>query len=413
MLDQQLDAGSSDPIAMRLKSEMPLWTDRLYLNMGTLAPTPRSTLAAMERATRDWMGQGPGGPLDPALPAAAGGDAYLRMLGRLDDTRAALAGFLGTDPSSVALLGNATDALHAALLSIPFRPGDRVITTDEEHDALAVPLRLLARRLGFEVVTIPFPLTSRTGDGPDRGREGPAPANPEIILGTPAAGKGPVRLLTLSHVSHRTGEVADLGPWIRGARERGIWTLVDGAHAVGTLENPLGLPETPDFYAFPCHKWLLGPVGTGALIAGKRALAETTPLVGGSPARRPDGSLHPDPGGAWRYEFGTRDWTRQIGLTASLDLLAACGGITALKRHYRQLTEAFVTAIDPWIAWRGHGPLLLVEGPDPDAWALRLWNDERILTKPMDNGLRISLGPWLTTGEVRHAAEQILKRRPG
>lgn len=401
-------------IARRFRKELPLRPDQLYLNMGTLAPTPRRTRLAMARAARAWMQSGPGGPLDPAVPGAAGGDSYLRMLGSVDHARSALAAFLGTEPASVALLGNATDALHAALLSIPFRPGDRIVTTDEEHDALAVALRLLARRFGLEIVTVPFPARVNPRDqGGRQGKgQGGLPDPDAVFDGQRGRKDRPVRLLALSHVSHRTGEVADLGPWLLAASARGIWTLVDGAHAVGTLEDPLGPPPGADFYAFPCHKWLFGPVGTGALRVGERALAETEPMTAGAPARRADGTLHPDPNGAWRYESGTRDWTRPVGLRASLDLLQECGGAVALSRHYRRLTESFAAPLGGRIAWRGEGPVLLLAGPDPEAWALALWERDRILTKPMEQGLRVSLGPWLTEEEVVHAAERIRERMP-
>lgn len=379
------DRTDADAIARAFAAEMPLRPDRTYWNTGTLAPTPRRTLAAMEQATRAWMGEGPGGSLDPRWPEARGGDAYLRMLGSVDLARDALARWLGAKPRNVALVGNTTDGLHAALLSIPFRPGDRVVTTDAEHEALTEALRRLALRLDLRVETAPFPAR---GAG-------------AILAPPPFDSDRPLRLVALSHVSHRTGEVADLRRWLEPARAAGAWTLVDGAHAVGTLADPLGEAQPwADFYAFPAHKWLFGPVGTGGLWASDRALAETAPLVGGAGARRPDGTPYEGLEGAWRYEYGTRDWTRFVGLRVSLGLLEEVGGPHALAAHYQRLTTAFRTSLRGRADLRGEGPVLLVPCRDAERVALRLWREQRMLTKPTAEGLRMSLGPWLTPDDA-------------
>jgi L-cysteine/cystine lyase len=370
-----------DAFAQAWRRQAAARSDMTFLNPGTLGGTLRAAADAADAARRRWMAEGAGAALD-----LSGADAYQRMRRGADRVRRTVAEWLGTSPDQVALTGNATDGLHQALLSVDWRPGDRVVSTDHEHEALDNALRQLSRRYGVVVDRVPFPAV----DGDRRAVDRLAGAvDPHT------------RMVAVSHVSCRSGVTLDVSALARSVK--GALLLVDGAHAAGT-RLPL-LAEGTDFYAFPGHKWLFGPVGTGVLWVSRRALAQTEPPVLGAPSLREDGTEYTGLDGAWRYEAGTRDWAALEGLGEAVRFRRAFAE-AAIVRRYGELSAAFRQGLGATFPVTGAGPLLLLEMAEPRAWALArtAWRERRLLLKPTRDGIRVSLGPWLTLDEARAAA---------
>ncbi|MFM1890197.1 MAG: isopenicillin-N epimerase, partial [Planctomycetota bacterium] len=85
------------------------------------------------------------------------------MLGRrvrelLAPSKEAVASFVGADPEGLGFVTNATEAVNAALRSVPWRRGDRIVTTDHVYHAVRQTLRRLAHEHGLELVEVPVPL---------------------------------------------------------------------------------------------------------------------------------------------------------------------------------------------------------------------------------------------------------------
>jgi L-cysteine/cystine lyase len=204
-----------------LRAAFPVCATRAYLNAGTCGPTPAVAAQAAARAAQDALRDG---------RAAA---YYGALVQRREELRAAYARVLDARPDDVALTTGTSEAMVKVLLGLDLRPGDEVVTADDEHPGLLGPLAAARERLGIAVRAVPFA------------------AVPEAV--------GPrTRLVAVSHVSWMTGSV--VGP----LRDLGIPVLLDGAQGAGAIDVDLEeLGAT--FYAAAGQKWLCGPVGTGLL----------------------------------------------------------------------------------------------------------------------------------------------------
>ncbi|RKH23528.1 aminotransferase class V-fold PLP-dependent enzyme [Corallococcus praedator] len=215
----------------------------------------------------------------------------VRFLGReveplLDEARAALAAFVGADADDLAFMPNATTGVNTVLRNLRFEPGDELLTTDNEYNASKNALDVACAAMGAKVVVakLPWPVTS-----PD------AVVDAVMALVTPRT-----RLLLIDHITSQTALVMPLAELVRRMRERGVETLVDGAHGPGMV--PLALQELgAAYYTGNCHKWLCAPKGAAFLYVRRDMQAGMKPLVvsHGHNSPRADRSR-------FRLEF---DWT--------------------------------------------------------------------------------------------------------
>lgn len=383
------DDRSSTDLSAAWRAQMPLRDGVAFLNPGTLGGTLRCALDRAESLRRAWVEDGAGGSLD-----LDGADAYQRLRRGADGVRRRLARWLGSEPRNVALTGNVTDGLHQSLLSVDWQAGDRVITTDREHEALTRALERLSVRRGVEVRVVPFP-----GD-----------EDPDSVADAVAANLDDrTRVVALSHVSHRTGVALDVAAVAKAIAGHGAWLVVDGAHGAGT-RLPV-ISAGVDFYSFPGHKWLFGPVGTGVLWVSDKALSGTGPLLAGSPSMAEDGLEYRSMDGAWRYEAGTRDWAAVAGLGEAVAFRQAWPEATLIA-HYGELAGAFRIGLgDRWPV-TGSGPVLLLAMPEAEAWqtARDAWRRCAMVVKPTIDGIRVSFGPWLTPAESERYGRLLAQR---
>ena len=365
-----------------------------FLNPGTLAPTLRCAYTAMFDAYSHWMAAGPGASLEDRSARA-----YLNAMEEQDRCRRVLAGWLQVQAESVALLGNATDGINAALGSVSWQPGDRIVTSDEEHEALRHPLRQLRLRHGVEVDLVPFPQAA------DKAQGFAERISAALSLAT--------RMVAVSQVSHRSGVRIDLDQVTAALAKRpDVLLLVDGSHAAGAVADLVR--DGVDFYAFPGHKWLFGPVETGVLWVSERALRDTAPLMSGAPMMSAEGVRYEDGSGAWRYEYGTRDWTKMVGLSAAVRFRQQWPE-EELLHHYAELGTSFRQGFedaDCGHPLEGAAPLFSVLTEQGATVGQTLWQRHRVIVKPQAGNIRISLPPWLERSRARelgHLLAQNLK----
>jgi cysteine desulfurase/selenocysteine lyase len=242
------------------------------------------------------------------------------------DAREALAEFFGVlDPLRVIFTYNATHAINIVLKGF-LKPGDRVVTTGVEHNAVMRPLRALEKE-GVELTVV--------GCGPD-GSLDLADMEEAVTPGT--------RLVVVNHASNVSGTISPVGEVARIARGVGASVLVDAAQTAGVL--PIDVQAAGiDFLAFTGHKGLLGATGTGGLALGENVdVGELEPLTRGGTGSRSEFEVQPDelPD---KYESGTSNAVGIAGLKAGLEFVRE-RGLPAIRAHELGLTRTLVEGLN-------------------------------------------------------------------
>lgn len=282
-----------------------------YLNHGSFGACPRAILERqwelrleMEREPVDFLAR--------------------HWNARLEGARAEVARFLGARPDDLAFVTNATSGVNAILRGLALGPGDEILTTDHAYAACRKAAAFVARRVGAQVVTVPVPFPVESAD---------------VLVERVLAGVTPrTRLALLDHVSSPTALVFPIARIVAALRERGVETLVDGAHAPGTV--PIDLDAIgAGYYTGNAHKWLCAPKGAAFLHVRRDLQGAVHPLVishGYEPGQE---------GRRFREEF---DWTGTCDPSAWL-VLPDCirflerlmpGGFPALQARNRALALA-------------------------------------------------------------------------
>lgn len=287
----------------------------IYLdNAATSFPKPESVYRALDQFARH----------DLANPGRAGHKMALAAERALDDGRHLLNQFFhGETPERFIFTLNCTDALNMAFKGV-IKEGDHVITTDLEHNSVSRPLRAmeLAGRISLTRI-------KAGGDGTidvDAIRRSMTPKT---------------RLIGLTHASNVLGTVQPIGDVGRVARDHDLLFLVDAAQTAGVLPVDVQA-QNIDLLAFPGHKCLLGPTGTGALYVGSRAKvgAWREGGTGGDSSSETQPREFP-----YFLEGGTPNVLGVAGLIAGIKYVAE-QGIEKIHAHEVELTERLWRRLD-------------------------------------------------------------------
>jgi cysteine desulfurase family protein len=283
-------------------------------NAATSFPKPEAVYAAMDRCARTSL----------ANPGRAGHKMAIEAERILDDGRHRLNQFFhGTEPERFIFTLNGTDALNIAFKGI-LNSGDHVITTDLEHNSVSRPLRAM------ELAGI-IGLTRIAADGSGT-------VDPDAIR---RAITPKTRLFAVTHGSNVLGTVQPVAEIGRLARERDLLCLVDAAQTAGVL--PIDVQAMSiDLLAFPGHKSLFGPTGTGALYVGPRANLRPWREggTGGDSASETQPKEFP-----YYLEGGTPNVLGVAGLIAGIQFVED-RGLEAIHRHEVELVERLWRRLD-------------------------------------------------------------------
>ena len=281
-----------------VRSGLPITQRLAYLNTGTAGPLPAPTVDAMIEAART---EAEKGRIDH--------QGFQHLFDRLTDLRAGLAAFVGAEPGEIAISHNTTDGMNIGIWSLPWQPGDRVVTTTLEHPGALLPLYLLHRRFGVDVTFAEI------------GRGGRA----ETLEAMARAIRPGTKLVMLSHVTWGTGAVLPLREIVELAHAAGALVLVDGAQSVGSIPVDMHA-DGADFYAFSGQKWLCGPEGTGGIFVRADRMDRFTPAFIGPFGIKHDETYRPNDAaafefapGAQRFEVGSVYRPGIYGLRASVE----------------------------------------------------------------------------------------------
>jgi len=180
----------------------------------------------------------------------------------IETARRRLAAEFGADPEEIAITRNASESLQIAQNGLDFKPGDEIITTEQDYGRMLTTWDQRARRDKIKVTRLDFPCPTTQADLLQRFEKAITPQT---------------RVLHFCHITNQSGQLFPVRDLSRLARQRGITTIVDGAHAMGHFPFKLRDLEM-DFYGVSLHKWLLAPTGTGLLYVRKDRIASTWPL---------------------------------------------------------------------------------------------------------------------------------------
>ena len=293
-----------------MREQFLLRNDLAFLNHGSFGACPKPVFAVYQNWQRELEAQ----------PVEFLGGRVPKLLA---EARAPLAAYLGADRDDIVFVPNATHGVNIVARSLELRPGDEILTTDHEYGACDRVWRFLCGQSGARYIpaAIPLPITSQD----------------EIVERLLAAITPRTKMIYLSHISSPTAITLPVAAICHAARERGILTLIDGAHAPGQIDLNMAAIGA-DFYTGNCHKWLLAPKGSAFLYARREAQPLLKPLVvsWGYEPRAPGVSPFQDLFG-WT---GTMDPAAYLTVPAALDFMSSEPWQQALVQARQQALSA-------------------------------------------------------------------------
>lgn len=306
----------------------------------------------------------------------------------LDEERTELAAFVGCNKDELAITHNATEAMSIIAGGMPLVRGAEVLITNQEHPSGREPWRVREARgdLSVRVVDIPLPA------------EGP-----EQLLDVVISAIGPkTRVLSFSGITSGVGLIMPIREICDAARERGVITVVDGAHMTGQV--PYRISEMNcDYFAGSPHKWLFAPAGSGLLYIRDERLDDHYPVI--ATGEWDNKSLK-----AGRFmRFGTNNRAIIEGLMAGLHFAQAIGPDRIYARIHDLAQDMYGRAAAlPYVDMissedeRMYGSLVTFQINLPDEKLERLWQlcRERMIWTTENAHLRLSAHIHTRTSDI-------------
>src|SRR5438876_402223 len=233
----------------------------INLNNGGVAPAPTSVLDAEIEAIR----------YSNRLPAYR---MWHDLEPGIEDVRKRLAQMWNADPECIAITRNASESLQIAQFGLDLRPGDEVLTTSQDYPRMITTWQQRERREKIVLKQLNFAV--------------PVHHPPDLVQMFGQAITPRTRVIHVSQVVFMTGQIFPVKEICALARQRGITSIVDGAHAFAHV--PFKFSELDcDFYGASLHKWLSAPIGTGMLYVRKDRVARHWALMAAPPSM--DGNI--------------------------------------------------------------------------------------------------------------------------
>ena len=396
MTDHSAAAAPQCEDALAMREHFLLEPGLVFLNHGSFGACPKEVFANYQH----WQLELERNPV-----------AFLgrESAGLLAQARARLAGSLGAAADDLAFVPNATTGVNTVAQSLRLQPGDEVLATDHEYGACDATWQHVCARAGAVYRRVEIPLPFDAGAFVDR----------MMAAVTPRT-----RVVFASHITSTTALIFPIAALCQAARERGLTTLVDGAHAPGQIDLDLGAVGA-DFYTGNCHKWLCAPKGAAFLHVRPERQAELHAgviswgyVAEAAAAKAPgEGSRLDAYVGHTVLERrlqwqGTRDIAAYLAVPAALDFLARHDW----PRHRARSHERALALMHRVGARNGLAPIArdsdfaqMVPVPVrcPDAEALRTWlfEQHRIEVPVTQHGghsfVRVSVQAYTQDGELQ------------
>jgi isopenicillin-N epimerase len=358
------------------------------LNNGGVCPSPKIVQDAMRRQL-EFSNMAPAYTMWTVLEP------------EIESVRTRLAASFGCDPEELAITRNASEALEIAQLGMDLKPGDEVLTTDQDYPRMITTWQQRERRDGIKLKMISFPA--------------PPPSMDDLYDRFEQAITPRTRVIHFCHITNLTGQIFPVKKICQMARSRGIEAIVDGAHAYAQF--PFTHQDLDcDYYGTSLHKWLLAPHGTGFLYVRKEKIEKLWPMMAAPASMNANIRKF--------EEIGTHPAANHNAVAEALTFHESigCERKAARLRYLRSLwtdrlsrfpSVTIRTSPDP--AQSCGVVLVSVEGKKAPALAEELWK-QRILVVAIVHkdfeGLRVTPNIYTTPREIdvfANAMEKLIK----
>jgi cysteine desulfurase/selenocysteine lyase len=239
-----------------IRKDFPIVRKRIYMNNGSFAPIPLSTIKAVTGFLLKYSEEG---------PDSNSIQEYITSL--INEVRHRVSHLINCDPEEIIFTQSTTDSLNLVSSGMEWNKSDLIVTRGgpDEHFSNYFPWLRVAEKFGVELGELKID------------------SNGFFDIGEleKFARNENTKLITLSHALYNNGAIMPVSEVGKIARENNVLFCIDAAQSVGSVKvdvKEIGC----DFLAFPGFKWICGPVGVGILYCSKKSSELLTPQSVGS-----------------------------------------------------------------------------------------------------------------------------------
>ncbi len=364
-----------------IRRVFPVPAGYVHLENGYSSPQPAPTFEAFARDTR---------LVNDNL------SYYMRRQSAAEEARVyrELADLAGVPVDELLITRNTTESLGTVIHGLDWAPGDEAVMADLDYSSMLQQFRQERARHGITCVELTLPLH---------------PASDAAIVDLYAAAITPrTKAVLITHLNNITGQILPVRKIADMARERGVFVIVDSAHAFAHLDYQV--PDLGgDFLGASLHKWLCAPVGCGLLHIRKDRIASVWPLMGDT--TRPATDIRK------LDRRGTRPFWSVLAISDAIRFHRLVGAARKEAR-LRWLQEYWTSRVRglPGVTLNTPGGAracaiahVSVDGLTPQDLTARLWDDHRIyvqtVTHASARGIRVTPHLYTTTAELDRFVE--------
>jgi selenocysteine lyase/cysteine desulfurase len=369
---------AAGPLPDRIRHRFPIFERLVYVNscsQGALSDAVRDSYAAY---LRDWEEQGA---------------PWEYWVEREEAARAAFAGLVGAEPDEVAVTGSLSAGVSALASGLRYARRSKIVTTELEFPTVGQIWHAQESR-GARVVHVPLDEFEQAIDED-------------------------TAVVSITHVSYRTGEMIDVKEVVRLAHERGALVLLDAYQSAGSV--PLDVKKLGvDFLAAGTVKYLLGSAGLGFFYCRREVLEKAWPTATGWFADKDIFAMdihdYSPATTARRFQAGTPPIPSIYAGIAGIELMESIG-IEETREHVLALNERLIAGVDELRGTvvtprkrKRHGALICVKSADVDALVAALGRFG-VVTSSRDGNVRISPHAYNSVEDIDLVLEALAANR--
>ena len=337
---------SSEANSELVRTDFPHTKKKIYMNNGSVAPTPLSTVKAITDAFLKYSIEGPDSKTI---------NEFITSL--MKELRGRIADLINCEPEDIIFTQSTTEGLNYVRNGIDWKKGDSMVVRGgtHEHYANYLPWVQLSRQKGVNLIDLPindtgyFDISELENVASKRKRISTTRGNTKQKQKIP-------KLITLSHALYNNGAIMPVEDVGKITKENDILFCIDAAQTVGSIEidvKKIGC----DFMAFPAFKWICGPLGLGILYCNKKAAEILKPQSIGSESatlssdKKTLAYLEPPV----KFQTGFRNFPVLAGLEASIRYLLRLG-MTNIRNKNMKVANLFRSELERIAGVKLYGP---------------------------------------------------------